>query len=316
MKIERRFIIGDVHGHLDALERLLAHLGVGGEVPAGTELVFLGDLIDRGPESAQVVDRVMALCRQGRARCILGNHEFNFVQFNTETAPGSGVYRRKRSDKNLTEVAETWSSYRAYGKKANEVRVQHVEWMKTLPVALSLDGIQMVHACWSPELLAECEARNDGWYLSEQDWDTAWQKGTAAYQRVETLCKGLEQRLPEGVWFYDKGGVVRYDARVCWWNRRPSTWEDYIRAPNIDWSQLPEVFTAGDHGLAPTQPTLFGHYWFENEPSLISGNAACLDFSVARPGGRLCAYEWRAGERELVEGRLRWVNQQTEGARA
>jgi hypothetical protein len=64
--------IGDVHGWLDRLERILDQ--------AEGELIFLGDLIDRGPDSAAVVQRVRALCDEGRARCILGNHEFAMVR--------------------------------------------------------------------------------------------------------------------------------------------------------------------------------------------------------------------------------------------
>lgn len=307
--ITRRFIVGDIHGHLEALERLLAKLGLSDDIPAGTELVFLGDLIDRGPESAQVVERVKALCESGKARCILGNHEFNFVQFNTETEGGSGIYRRKRSDKNVTEIAETWASYRHLDNPA-ATRVQHVEWMKTLPVALSLDGLQMIHACWEPQLLSRCLQHDGAFYLSDSEWDSAWQKGTEAYARVETLCKGLEQTLPNGGWFYDKGGVKRREARVAWWNNEPESWRDYIRAPGIDWNSLPDNFAPQPHELAPTSMTLFGHYWFDGEPRLLSEFAACLDYSVARPGGRLCAYEWRRGDTYLSQDRLHWLDQQ------
>ena len=48
--------IGDVHGELEALQRLLAHLGYrpDGSHAAGRHLVFLGDLVDRGPDSPAV----------------------------------------------------------------------------------------------------------------------------------------------------------------------------------------------------------------------------------------------------------------------
>ena len=51
---QRRIVIGDVHGHYDTLMTLLDAIA-----PTGDDMVyFLGDLIDRGPQSAQVVDFV------------------------------------------------------------------------------------------------------------------------------------------------------------------------------------------------------------------------------------------------------------------
>ena len=61
--------IGDVHGWLDRLESILQ------QEPNGAYL-FLGDLIDRGPDSKAVVNKVQALCSSGKARCIIGNHEY------------------------------------------------------------------------------------------------------------------------------------------------------------------------------------------------------------------------------------------------
>ena len=69
-------IIGDVHGEIDALEALLSELGWGeGDAPHpdGRSLVFVGDLVDRGPDSPAVVRRVQALMEAGLAQCVLGN---------------------------------------------------------------------------------------------------------------------------------------------------------------------------------------------------------------------------------------------------
>src|ERR671932_2062390 len=63
----RRIVIGDVHGHYDTLMSLLDAIA-----PTRDDMVyFLGDLIDRGPQSAQVVDFVM----KSPYLCLLGNHE-------------------------------------------------------------------------------------------------------------------------------------------------------------------------------------------------------------------------------------------------
>lgn len=74
---ERVYAIGDVHGCLDELDRLLAAIEAdeAAREAARTTLVFVGDLVDRGPASAQVVERVRQLAAMRTVRCLLGNHE-------------------------------------------------------------------------------------------------------------------------------------------------------------------------------------------------------------------------------------------------
>jgi serine/threonine protein phosphatase 1 len=74
----RAYVVGDVHGRLDLLEELLAkiHSELQRRPSAKTLLVFVGDLIDRGPSSAQVIERLRTYKRDGiRPVFLLGNHE-------------------------------------------------------------------------------------------------------------------------------------------------------------------------------------------------------------------------------------------------
>jgi serine/threonine protein phosphatase 1 len=59
------YVIGDVHGHYDTLIALVAKL------PRDAQLIFVGDLIDRGEQSAEVVRFV----RENNHLCVMGNHE-------------------------------------------------------------------------------------------------------------------------------------------------------------------------------------------------------------------------------------------------
>ncbi|MFD7029463.1 polynucleotide kinase-phosphatase [Streptomyces sp. NPDC059917] len=69
-------IIGDVHGCASELETLLAELGYrDGVHPEGRTAVFVGDLVDRGPDSPGVLRRVMGMVEAGHALCVPGNHE-------------------------------------------------------------------------------------------------------------------------------------------------------------------------------------------------------------------------------------------------
>ncbi|WP_028923201.1 polynucleotide kinase-phosphatase [Pseudonocardia acaciae] len=69
-------IVGDVHGCATELEALLAKLGyVDGAHPEGRTAVFVGDLVDRGPDTPAVLRRVMDMVDAGAALCVPGNHE-------------------------------------------------------------------------------------------------------------------------------------------------------------------------------------------------------------------------------------------------
>ena len=74
----RAYAIGDVHGRLDLLERLLAriHAELERDKPAKTLLILVGDLIDRGPSSAEVIERLRTYRHRGvQPVFLLGNHE-------------------------------------------------------------------------------------------------------------------------------------------------------------------------------------------------------------------------------------------------
>ena len=76
-------IIGDVHGCRVELESLLERLGYGPEGrqhPGGRKAVFLGDLVDRGPDIPGVLRRVMGMVESGTALCVPGNHEMKLLR--------------------------------------------------------------------------------------------------------------------------------------------------------------------------------------------------------------------------------------------
>src|SRR5262249_10811662 len=76
-------IIGDIHGCVQELNLLLEKLGyepfVGSRQepvgPAGRQAIFVGDLVDRGPDTPGVLRTVMKLVESGLAMCVAGNHD-------------------------------------------------------------------------------------------------------------------------------------------------------------------------------------------------------------------------------------------------
>jgi protein phosphatase len=80
-------LIGDVHGCFDELVELLAKLGYetgqsagAWHHPAGRKLIFVGDLVDRGPKVPEVVRLVMDSVKHGSALCVPGNHDVKFMR--------------------------------------------------------------------------------------------------------------------------------------------------------------------------------------------------------------------------------------------
>lgn len=75
---KRLYAVGDIHGRLDLLDDLLGRIraDIAARPVDNVALVFLGDLIDRGPQSAGVIERISTLRGfPGRCLCLLGNHE-------------------------------------------------------------------------------------------------------------------------------------------------------------------------------------------------------------------------------------------------
>lgn len=71
------YAVGDIHGRRDKLDALIDAL----PLVAGDRFVFLGDYVDRGPDSRGVVDRLLSLRERHPCTFLLGNHESMFLDF-------------------------------------------------------------------------------------------------------------------------------------------------------------------------------------------------------------------------------------------
>ncbi|UBV42569.1 metallophosphoesterase [Deinococcus taeanensis] len=130
-------LIGDVHGCLDELRALLRRLGYGLDgnavsPPAGRTAVFLGDLVDRGPDSAGVLRLVMGMVASGAALCVPGNHDEKLAR----ALSGKAVKALHGLDVTLEQVAAGGPAFQA------QVRT----FIEGLPSHLLLDGGRLVAA--------------------------------------------------------------------------------------------------------------------------------------------------------------------------
>ncbi|QNS03613.1 polynucleotide kinase-phosphatase [Streptomyces xanthii] len=124
-------IIGDIHGCAAELETLLAELGyVDGAHPEGRTAVFVGDLVDRGPDTPGVLRRVMGMVKAGTALCVPGNHENKLER-----------WLKGRNVQHTHGLAETIQQLE---KESEEFRTEVREFVHGLVSHYVLDGGKLV----------------------------------------------------------------------------------------------------------------------------------------------------------------------------
>lgn len=146
----RRIVIGDVHGHYNGLMTLLEAIAPASE----DQVYFLGDLIDRGPQSAAVVDFV----KQNSYSCLLGNHEQMLLD----------VLGRRGSN----QVQQAWLYNGGYATvnsyKNATIPQDHLEWMRLLPTYLDLGDIWLAHAGVDPRIPLEKQTAEQLCWVREE----------------------------------------------------------------------------------------------------------------------------------------------------
>lgn len=136
-------IVGDVHGEYQSLLNLFA------KVPKGSQLIFVGDLIDRGPESAQVIRFV----RENNFLCVQGNHEEMMISYGSEfieaveknkPIPQKNIWlnhggRETLLSYGLVTLKEKELSPHPFIKEFLFQLKEDIAWLKSLPLYIELN---------------------------------------------------------------------------------------------------------------------------------------------------------------------------------
>ncbi|NBX55430.1 MAG: symmetrical bis(5'-nucleosyl)-tetraphosphatase [Betaproteobacteria bacterium] len=253
------YLIGDVQGCDAALHLLLQHIDFS---PSRDQLVLLGDLVNRGPSSAAVLRRVVAL--QGAALCVLGNHDLHAL------AVAHGVRPARPSD-TLNDLLQAQDSDPL------------LQWLRMQPLALHLRDCLMVHAGVLPSwgidqtlaLAAEVQAVLRTARLAEflpqlyGNSPAHWSDQLQGVERWRCIVNALTRLR-----FCSPQGVMDFSVK-----------EGAQRAPKglMPWFDVPKRLSSGTR-------IAFGHWstlgWLERE------DVACLDTGCVW-GGMLTALELR-----------------------
>lgn len=185
-KGHRGYAIGDVHGRLDLLERLLARIEseIAERPKRKTSIVFLGDLIDRGPASAQVVERLRTYAPPGAStHFVMGNHEEVMVRVlsgetnllqswlkfgGIETLRSYGVDARKLARMQSAEVVSLLTQ---------TVPPEHVEFLRSFADSISFGGYLFVHAGIRPGIDLAEQSQSDLRWIREPFLDDTTDHG-------------------------------------------------------------------------------------------------------------------------------------------
>lgn len=180
------YAIGDVHGCLGLLrqmERTIAEDAkeIGGEA----WIVCLGDYVDRGPNSAGVIDYLLAPQPDGLKRiCLAGNHETMMLE-HLRDATKAGGWLELGAAETLASYGIDAQSYAGLSRTnrrqilASHIPVEHETFLADLPVSLSVPGAVFVHAGLRAGVPVEEQTESDllwirGGFIDRPRTDGPW----------------------------------------------------------------------------------------------------------------------------------------------
>ena len=270
-------IIGDVYRHMSYLEQL-GYLKKDKSYfhPRERKAIFVGDIINRGKETVEVLNIIRRMHENKQAYIVLGNHEFGLLQQFT-TNPYN-------VDPHLIEF---------------------IAWIRSLPLFLEFPEFRVVHAAWHLPSIA---------LLKNKDWKdehfirTTMSKSSQCKDAVRIILRGISVPVPEEFKYFDRFGIQRKKACIRWWEKRKKTISgaDFFPAcqkmKNIEFenkNKLPEKSYSINE-----LPVFFGHYCLPEHESKVINNLVCLDGCVTS-SNTLWAYQHNTNEKISPECLIR-----------
>ncbi len=260
-------LIGDIQGCLTALDRLLA---VWDFSPSRHRLTVLGDLVNRGPQSAATLRRLMAM--GSSAQALLGNHDLHLL------AVAQGVRPAHRSD-TVQDILQAPD------------RTALLQWVQQRPLALKVEGWLCVHAGVAPNWTAEQTLA----YAAEVQ---SLMSGPEFAAFLPRMYGNEPARWDDGLTGDARWRCIINTLTRMRWCQADGTQDFKVKEGTQDapagllpWFELPQRRTAG-------VPMAFGHWstlGLINRPDLLALDTGCVW------GGCLSAARVDGGRREVLQ---------------
>lgn len=203
MAAERTFVIGDIHGCADEVDRMLDAL----DLTASDVVVFLGDYIDRGPDPKAVIDRLLRLRHEG-PRCVFlkGNHEDMFLAYLGRPGMYGEAFLYNSGGVTL----------RSYGldnylppAMAEHMPPEHLEFLQALSLMHRTGGFLCVHAGVAPVRPLE----------AQQVEDLIWIRDEFISNPHPFGCTVLFGHTPQREVLIDLPYKIGLDTGLVYWNK-------------------------------------------------------------------------------------------------
>lgn len=306
-------LIGDIHGCAASLRLLLERLGYteqsGVYRHPSRRVIFVGDLLDRGPRIRETVAIVRSMVDAGQAEVVMGNHEYNYLCYRTPSLERPDRFLRDHTPRNQRIVQQTLDQYANHPADERDL----LNWILDIPLLIEYDNLRVVHACWHKPLIkrllteVSADARVDMDFVHRSTVHESFE-----YLVMDRLLRGTHMRLPNNEVMISKDGFKRSFFRTKFWSREPQKLIDVVFQPD----PLPEhiamePLTAANlaqlqHYDSSERALFIGHFWCEGAPTPVAPNIACLDYSAVKYG-KLVAYRFD-GEATIDQGKFVWVD--------
>jgi serine/threonine protein phosphatase 1 len=209
----RAYAIGDIHGRLDLLDQLIEAVDAddAARPPAQTHLIFLGDLIDRGPQSAEVIERVIEIRNtRPNVSVIAGNHEEVFLLALEGDREALRFFSRIGGRETILSygIADETYNRTDYDGLADllaaHVPAHHVEFLGSLKDTVTLGDYLFVHAGIRPGVPLEEQKLSDLRWIRRTFLDFQGYEGFVVVHG-HTPCAAVEHRhnrvgIDTGAW--------------------------------------------------------------------------------------------------------------------
>ena len=165
---ERVYAVGDIHGRLDLFEELIAAIDADDAArgPARSTVILLGDLVDRGPDSAGVIDAARAWGDRRNLRLLTGNHEEMFLD-SFESVETLRHFLRYGGKETVLSYPIDRAGYRdltleqLQGRMRAAVPQAHRDYLAAGEDAIVVGGYLFVHAGIRPGVPLDEQRRSD-----------------------------------------------------------------------------------------------------------------------------------------------------------